>query len=582
MPFALWIHDLPGERRVAFRALKGGAFMGVLYWGVLVYWILVALIWFSKLAVLAYLGALFMLVGTMALFGWALHRVHHGAGVPIWLALPLVWTAAEWFRAHWGDLAFPWLGLGTSLTGYPELVGMAEVIGARGVTFWIALVGGLLTRTVLEWRRGGAGLGGRSWVRTGVVTAVVVVAPMAWGVWRAATLETRPAARVAVVQPNIPEHIKLDGARAMDSTWSSLETLMPRVEPGSVDLVVWPEVTFPALPEERPALVDRIARVSAEVGAPIVVGAYRREFIGSDPDDWVLFNSAFVVDAEGLRPYAYDKRYLVPVVERVPFLNPEWFGDLRYFGALGAGRDWPLARVGSERGDGEAGSSTSGGAGGAGPGDEAGAGADAGTGAGAGGDAVAGGDAGAGAGGGPGIVGASGSADAAAGGGAGAGPGPGVGAGARSAFGVLICYESSFPSGSRRFRLEGADFLVNITNDAWYGREPWYSRTTALWQHPAHMVMRAIEHRVGVARSANTGISLFVDPVGRKTEETNLFEAAVRVATVETTDVTTLYTRLGDVTGNGAALATVLLLLVAWRRGREEDRDETSERADGR
>ena len=498
VPFALWIHDLPPEKRVAFRALKGGAFMGVLYWGVLVYWILVALIWFSKLAILAYLGSLFMLAGAMALFGWALHRVHHGAGVALWLALPLVWTAAEWFRAHWGDLAFPWLGLGTSLTGYPELVGVAELIGARGVTLWIALVSGVVTHGVLAWRREGR-LRGSGALRAAVATVVLVGVPMAWGVWRAGALETRPSARVAVVQPDIPEHVKLDPARAMDSTWSSLETLMPRVEPGAVDLVVWPEVTFPVYMEEWPDLVERVATWSARVEAPIVLGAYRREFTGEGADDYVTFNSAFVVDGDGLRPYAYDKRYLVPVVERVPFLNPEWFGGLRYFGGLGKGREWPLGRVEPAVGAGGGGAESEG-----------------------------------------------------------------------SAFGVLICYESSFPPGSRTFRREGADFLVNITNDSWYGREPWYSRTTALWQHPAHLVMRAIENRVGVARSANTGISLFVDPVGRMTEETDLFEATVRTATVRTSDVTTLYARIGDVAGSGAAVATVLLLLVAWRRGRED------------
>ncbi len=106
--------------------------------------------------------------------------------------------------------------------------------------------------------------------------------------------------------------------------------------------------------------------------------------------------------------------------------------------------------------------------------------------------------------------------------------------------------------------------LVNITNDAWYGREPWYARTTALWQHPAHMVMRAIENRMGVARAANTGISMFVDPVGRVYDATPLFQRDVRVDTVYTTDVRTFYTRFGDLVGNGSAAGALLLVLLAW------------------
>jgi apolipoprotein N-acyltransferase len=131
-------------------------------------------------------------------------------------------------------------------------------------------------------------------------------------------------------------------------------------------------------------------------------------------------------------------------------------------------------------------------------------------------------------------------------------------------YGVLICYESSYPEGSRRFRLEGADVLLNITNDAWYGREPFYARTTALWQHPAHMVMRAIENRMGVARAANTGISLFVDPVGHVYDRTALFEPAIRVDTVRTTDILTFYTRYGDLVGNGSAIAALVLLLASF------------------
>lgn len=135
-------------------------------------------------------------------------------------------------------------------------------------------------------------------------------------------------------------------------------------------------------------------------------------------------------------------------------------------------------------------------------------------------------------------------------------------------YGVLICYESSYPQGARRFRQEGADVLVNITNDAWYGREPLYARTTALWQHPAHMVMRAIENRAGVARAANTGISMFIDPVGRVTDATNLFEPDIRTGQVLTTDVTTLYTRFGDLMGTGAALAALLLVVASFRFAR--------------
>lgn len=481
VPFAVLLRGLepggPGER----AALRTGFYMGLLYFGVLLYWMVVALIWYTWLAIPAYLGAVLILALLMALFAWALHRSVHVVGLPLWLALPVTWTAAEWFRAHWDDLAFPWLGLGHALTGYPELVGIAELVGARGVTFWIALVNGIAAELVVAVRAGGGA--SRRWRPAAALAAVLVLPPL-WGVWRARTLETVPAARVAVLQPNIPEHLKLDREAALDSTLRVLDALMPRVEPGSVDLVIWPEVAlteFLAHPRAE-AVVERVRKHAARVGAPILTGALGYEF--DESGRATPYNSAFVVTPEGLTPFRYDKHFLVPFVERVPFIDPRRLPQLQYFGTFGHGRAWPLAGTPGAR------------------------------------------------------------------------------------YGVLICYESSFPQASRAYRRQGADFLVNITNDAWYGREPWYARTTALWQHPAHLTMRAIENRAGVARAANTGISLFVDPVGRTYAETRLFEATLRVDTVYTTRVSTLYTRLGDVTGTASAAVAALVLGWAWWRRR--------------
>ena len=85
-------------------------------------------------------------------------------------------------------------------------------------------------------------------------------------------------------------------------------------------------------------------------------------------------------------------------------------------------------------------------------------------------------------------------------------------------FGVLICYEGIFPALTRRFVADGADFLVNVTNDAWYGR------TSAPYQHLAQATLRAIENRVPLVRAANTGISAMVDPDGRIRWQGPLFE----------------------------------------------------------
>ncbi|MEQ1856217.1 MAG: apolipoprotein N-acyltransferase [Longimicrobiales bacterium] len=480
VPFALWVFALPGDAEGRRAAIRGSVTFGAVHFGIVFYWILIALIWFTPLAILAFLASLVGLIGIAVLFGWILHRALHGVRTPLWLALPVAWVAAEWTRAHLpSTIAFPWLDLGTSLTGFPELVGIAELVGSRGVSFWIAMVNGLLALVVLRVRERGR------WGFPASAAVLALVLPMAWGVWRADTLPMREAGTVVVVQPNIPEHIKLDARAGLDSTYASLVTLLPGVSArGGQDLIVMPEVVLRIFPEAEihRGFLDPLIEWSRYAQTPILMGA-----LGYDGDltgAFTPFNSAFVLDSMGLWDYRYDKRYLVPFVERVPLIPPAWFGNLQYFGGFGVGQEWPMVRVGE------------------------------------------------------------------------------------TDYGVLICYESSYPQGARRFRQEGADVLVNITNDAWYGREPLYARTTALWQHPAHMVMRAIENRAGVARAANTGISMFIDPVGRVTDATNLFEPDIRTGQVLTTDVTTLYTRFGDLMGTGAALAALLLVVASFRFAR--------------
>jgi apolipoprotein N-acyltransferase len=118
-------------------------------------------------------------------------------------------------------------------------------------------------------------------------------------------------------------------------------------------------------------------------------------------------------------------------------------------------------------------------------------------------------------------------------------------------FGVLICYEDVFPALTRRFIAGGADFLVNITNDAWYGP------TSAPRQHLAQATLRAIENRVPLVRAANTGISAIVDPDGRIRWQGPLFETMYHVDEIAWPDARTFYTRFGDVFAWFSALASL-------------------------
>jgi apolipoprotein N-acyltransferase len=107
--------------------------------------------------------------------------------------------------------------------------------------------------------------------------------------------------------------------------------------------------------------------------------------------------------------------------------------------------------------------------------------------------------------------------------------------------GIFICYEVVFPDLVRRFTAHGAQVLINITNDGWYGD------TSAPYQHFEMSRVRAIENRRYLIRAANTGISAIIDPYGRVVEKTKLNKQVVLRGEFEYRTDRTFYVRFGDV-----------------------------------
>ena len=111
----------------------------------------------------------------------------------------------------------------------------------------------------------------------------------------------------------------------------------------------------------------------------------------------------------------------------------------------------------------------------------------------------------------------------------------------QSRIGVQICFEAIFPELSRAMVKNGANIIINITNDAWFGR------SSAPFQHFSMIKFRAVENKRSVARAANTGISGFIDPCGRVLASTSLYEDSYLTRRIPLCDTMTVYTRYGDV-----------------------------------
>jgi apolipoprotein N-acyltransferase len=471
VPVVWLLHAGQSDARPVRRHLVQGFWYGLLSQGLVLYWMVVALWHFTRLSAAGYAATVLILALynalLFALTGWVTHRTK----LSVVVVLPLLWTAVEWCIGHQGDIRFPWLGLGTSLTGYPVLVQIADVVGARGVTFLLVMANAALATAWLERRRPRA-------VLRLVAVGVGVVAALAYGVWRVRTIPLRVRGNVALIQPNVGYEDKWNVAYRDRIIGDLLRLSREALDSAHVGLVAWPEAAVPDYFPDPP-IEQRIGALAREYRTPFLVGGLDYRRYGPGQNDYDYWNAAFLFDSTGSRAGqpVYHKHYLVPITERVPFVNPRWF-NMKFFGGFAVGELGDLFHVAMGR------------------------------------------------------------------------------------FGVLICYEDAFENLARRYRAMGADFLVNITNDAWFGE------TSAPRQHIAHLVMRAIENRIGIARAANPGISGFVDPLGRIYDRTPLDVQRFVVGPLVTSDARTLYTWLGDWVGLLSLVGSAMVLGFAWwRRG---------------
>jgi apolipoprotein N-acyltransferase len=137
-------------------------------------------------------------------------------------------------------------------------------------------------------------------------------------------------------------------------------------------------------------------------------------------------------------------------------------------------------------------------------------------------------------------------------------------------YGTFVCYESIFGDDLRRFPLQGAQVLVNISDDGWYGD------TSAPWEHLDMVRMRAIENHRWLLRATNTGVTAAIDPFGRITATIpRHIRTSVQVPFGYCSDIT-FYSRYGDWFAWLCALATSLLLALGLRRKRFTTRTQVN------
>ncbi|MGD9899309.1 MAG: apolipoprotein N-acyltransferase [Calditrichaceae bacterium] len=129
-------------------------------------------------------------------------------------------------------------------------------------------------------------------------------------------------------------------------------------------------------------------------------------------------------------------------------------------------------------------------------------------------------------------------------------------------FSPLICFEAVFPGHVREFVRNGAEFLAIITNDGWF------EGSSGPYQHSQYAILRAVENRIPIVRSANTGISVFIDPWGRESAPSKSGEVKIGYSILPLRQNFTFFTQFGDWAGKLSILITLISFIVAGTGGK--------------
>ncbi len=402
-----------------------------------------------------------------ALFTCTLSRLLQRFGTWAFLAAPFVWVFTE-FARYWltGN---NWNAIGYSQAFAPPVKNLAVLGGISLVSFVVSLISTSIVFPLLT----------RQWLAAGLlaicVTLLIVISALCEN-----SLEPSPnsvkqeAGQVIAIQPNVPM------AGLDETSWLQLRNR--QITSADMELAKWPTSFRPhtavVLPESPMNFAYNDDREFQQYVRDFTTkNNVSLLFNSAEPDRETgkYFNSAVMVGPDGKKVAEYDKIYLLPFGEAVPFpfegLMPAMVGSFAY------GRNYQLMPVG---------------------------------------DAKA---------------------------------------------GVMICFESHFGSLSREYVKEGADVLIEMTNDGYLGPTP------VLRQHLANAVFRAVETNRPVLRVTNVGITAYITETGQVLDAAPSYTEVTRVWSVSKSDGSqTFYVKYGDWFAWLCTIVTVVLVGFSFRK----------------
>jgi apolipoprotein N-acyltransferase len=386
--------------------------------------------------------------------------------VPLWFALPILIVGTEALQG-WFFKGFAFRFLAHSQFKNLELIQVADIFGAAGVSFIVAMVNGLIADLIIEFEKRHKEISNFRFqisisCLVGIVLAVSIVSTaILYGRYRIVQSAdfVFPGPKITVVQSNVAVKAGEDTIPAevsfIDMLLESRRSLA--VEP---NLIIWPETMVETvlsdgylklLGEDDDARIFHNALVRhANEGVNLLVGSFAADANVNDNNEIKLgskYNAAFLYEPNQIPPRQhYSKIHLVPFGEYIPFKKslPVFYKFMMaltpydYDYTLTPGNEYTVFEMKAGK--------------------------------------------------------------------------------KKYHFGVMICYEDTLAKVARRYACpKQIDWLVNISNDGWFVRQKdgKIIPTTELAQRAAISVFRAVENRLPIVRSVNTGISCYIDSLGR-------------------------------------------------------------------
>ncbi len=364
----------------------------------------------------------------------------------LFFGIPSLWVVQEFIVVHLPVIGFGFNLLGHSQAALLSVAQTARIFGDYGLSFFCALFSsGLFLLVVNAEEENKGSLGWGQRIVIMVTFAAFAVTIFVYGNYRLAEPPSGDAVRISAIQGNIPQDEKWDQA-IKPLVIEKYKKLSLLAKYDGPELMVWPEAAWPGYLNTEFETAGFGAFVD-ELGIPMIIGSPHYE------SESAVYNSAYLVEPGGIGiSDRYDKVNLVPFGEYVPFSAFfGLFGVEQYARAMGIS-DFSFGTNSEKLFEFKS------------------------------------------------VIPAK----------AGIQLGPRLRGGDIKIhkFAVLICFEDGFSDFARRLAKRGAEFILVITNDAWF------MNSAAPYQHLNCSIMRAIENGIYVVRAANTGISAFINPKG--------------------------------------------------------------------